>query len=298
MTARLARLVGATPIVLSTIHNICEGGWGRTLAYRLTDPLSRHTTAVSEAVADRYMQISAVPRHKLSAITNGIDVETFAPERYGTEHESARREDRFVWLAAGRAVPGKDFKNLLAAFMLVRTQAPEAQLWIAGQYHEQGHRIEKQVFGADSREWKSIRWLGLCEDMPTTIAAADAFVLSSAWEGMPLVVGEARAMEKPVVATDVGGVCELVGDAGVLVPPKAPHVLAEAMLRMMRMQPGERRGVGKAARARIVQHFDMNAKADEWESFYAELIGTQHVENSRIMGGRLMNEFPDGASGE
>ena len=67
-----------------------------------------------------------------------------------------------------------------------------------------------------------VRWLGLRDDMPSLLDGADAFVLSSAWEGMPLVVGEAMAMEKPVVATDVGGVRELVGDAGVVIPP-SPH---------------------------------------------------------------------------
>jgi glycosyltransferase involved in cell wall biosynthesis len=60
----------------------------------------------------------------------------------------------------------------------------------------------------------SVRWLGLRRDMPALLDAADGFVLSSAWEGMPLAVGEAMAMEKSVVATDVGGVRELMGDTG------------------------------------------------------------------------------------
>ena len=58
----------------------------------------------------------------------------------------------------------------------------------------------------------SVRWLGLRRDMPALLDAADAFVSGSAWEGMPLAVGEAMAMAKPVVATDVGGVRELVGE--------------------------------------------------------------------------------------
>ena len=70
--------------------------------------------------------------------------------------------------------------------------------------------------------------------MPALLDAADGFVLASAWEGMPLAVGEAMAMEKPVVATDVGGVRELVGEAGVIVPAKSPESLAQAMLALMR----------------------------------------------------------------
>jgi hypothetical protein len=75
----------------------------------------------------------------------------------------------------------------------------------------------------------SVRWLGLRRDMPALLDAADAFVSGSAWEGMPLAVGEAMAMEKPVVATDVGGVRELVGDAGLVVPAKDSGALADAM---------------------------------------------------------------------
>ncbi len=108
--------------------------------------------------------------------------------------------------------------------------------------------------------------------MSALLDAADAFVLSSAWEGMPLVVGEAMAMQKPVVATDVGGVRELVGDAGVLVPPKDSAALADAMLRVMHMSSDHRQTMGQAARKRINQHFDMNAKAEEWEALYARLL--------------------------
>jgi glycosyltransferase involved in cell wall biosynthesis len=85
---------------------------------------------------------------------------------------------------------------------------------------------------------------------------------------MPLVVGEAMAMEKPVVATDVGGVRELVGEAGVIVPARSPESLAQAMLAMMQTAPEARRSLGRAARERIKARFSMDAKAEEWEAFY------------------------------
>ena len=108
--------------------------------------------------------------------------------------------------------------------------------------------------------------------MPALLDAADGFVLASAWEGMPLAVGEAMAMEKPVVATDVGGVRELVGEAGVIVPAKSPERLAEAMLEMMRRTDEERRKLGSAARERIAAHFSIDAKIDEWEALYGKLL--------------------------
>jgi glycosyltransferase involved in cell wall biosynthesis len=79
MAARLLRLFGSAP-VLSTVHNVYEGSWPRMLAYRLTDPLSRWTTAVSQAAADRYVRLKAVPARKCSVLTNGIDTAEFAPD--------------------------------------------------------------------------------------------------------------------------------------------------------------------------------------------------------------------------
>jgi glycosyltransferase involved in cell wall biosynthesis len=116
--------------------------------------------------------------------------------------------------------------------------------------------------------YESIRWLGLRRDVPALLDAADGFVLSSAWEGMPLAVGEAMAMEKPVVATNVGGVRELVGEAGIIVSAKSPESLAGAMLGLMRSTPEALSALGRQARERIVNNFSMDARADEWEALY------------------------------
>jgi len=261
MMARTLRFFGVACPVISTIHNVYEGDWHRTLAYRVSDVFTTASTAVSQAVADQYIRIKAIPRSKLTVITNGIDTEVFAPP----SAVEPSRQNGFLWLAAGRDVPAKDFDNLIAAFQKVREEAPDCQLWIAGK--PATHRITAMNAAANG-----IRWLGLSHDMPATLASCDAFVLSSAWEGMPLVVGEAMAMEKPVVATDVGGVLELVGGAGLIVPFKNPQALAEAMLRVMRLQKSERHVMGKAARTRIVQRFDIKARITQWEPIYARIL--------------------------
>ncbi len=76
--ARLLRLAAGPFVVLSTVHNVYEGGWLRMLAYRVTDRLSPRTVAVSQAAADRFIRLGAVPRGKCSVILNGIDVSEFA----------------------------------------------------------------------------------------------------------------------------------------------------------------------------------------------------------------------------
>ena len=266
MMARTLHAIGAVPAVLSTIHNVYEGGRHRSLAYRLTDPFSTLSTAVSQAVAERYIQIKAVPRSKCLVITNGIDTDFVSPSQRRTSQstETECRQKNFIWLAAGRDVAAKDFDNLLTAFRKVRAENPNTELRIAGPPAK--HR-SLEIYDATG-----IYWLGLCKDMPGNIAACNAFVLSSAWEGMPLILGEAMAMEKPVVATDVGGVRELVGRTGILVPPKDPDLLSRAMLRVMAASQEDRESLGRAARKRICDSFDMNLKADEWESLYHRIL--------------------------
>lgn len=272
MTARLLCLFHSTPVI-STVHNVYEGPWPRMTAYRLTDPLSRWTTAVSQAAADRYVRLKAIPANKCLVLTNGIDTAEFAPspERRERLRTQMGVKDEFVWLAAGRIAPAKDYPSLLQGFAQVRAASPQARLWIAGEAAGPGPGAVEAVTAKLGIE-ASVRLLGLRRDMPALLDAADAFVLASAWEGMPLALGEAMAMEKPVVATDVGGVRELVGDAGVIVAAKDPEVLARAMLTLMRTSPETRGTVGRGARERIRKQFGIDAKADEWEALYRRVL--------------------------
>jgi glycosyltransferase involved in cell wall biosynthesis len=111
--------------------------------------------------------------------------------------------------------------------------------------------------------------------MTALLDASDGFVLASAWEGMPLVVGEAMAMEKPVVSTDVGGVRELVGECASVVPAKDSEALAEAMLSTMRTTLEARASLGGRARRRIQDQFNIDKKADEWEVLYQTILGCE-----------------------
>jgi glycosyltransferase involved in cell wall biosynthesis len=273
--ARALRLLGASPPVLSTMHNVFEGGPARMLAYRLTDFLALRTTTVSEAVARHALESKAVPSRKRIVLPNAIDVSEFTPDparRTETRAAHAANGD-FIWLAAGRIVSAKGFLNLLEAFAQVWVAHPQTQLWIAGEHPTpKSPRAEYNGLVVPKGTTERIHQLGLSRDMPALLDAADGFVLSSAWEGMPLVVGEAMAMEKPVVATDVGGVHELLGDTGTVVPARDPDELGKAMLDVMRRSPQLRRVLGRAARERIVSQFDTNILFPKWETFYRSLI--------------------------
>jgi glycosyltransferase involved in cell wall biosynthesis len=213
------------------------------------------------------VRLKAIPAGKSLVLANGIDCAEFTPkpERRASLRAQMGVMNAFVWLTAGRIVPAKDYPNLLRAFALVGREFPETQLWIAGE----GVGAEAEAIQSRAGEFgAAVRWLGLRRDMPALLEAADGFMLASAWEGMPLVIGEAMAMEKPVVATDVGGVRELMGDVGKLVPAKNPESLAEAMRSTMRCSEEERHRLGVAGRARIASLFSMEANADQWDALY------------------------------
>jgi glycosyltransferase involved in cell wall biosynthesis len=273
LTLRLPRLV-----VISTVHNVNEGAWTRMLAYRFTDRLSRKTVAVSEAARERFTRLKAVPTQKCIVIRNGIDVAGFVPDaefrklaraEMGVSPEPDSRE--FVWLAVGRIAPAKDYPNLLRAFAQVCAEKADARLWIAGEDAGGGSALLRDL-AAELRVDDKVRWLGLRHDVPELLNAADAFVSASAWEGMPLAVGEAMAMEKPVVATDVGGVGELVGYAGAVVPARNPVALAKAMIDVMQRNCKERCAQGGTARERIAKKFSVDSAVNAWEGLYRELI--------------------------
>jgi len=123
MMARLLKILHPATAVLSTVHNVYEGSWPRMLAYRLTDLLSCHTTAVSQAAAVAHLSCSMVSQSKLLVLPNGVDGNVWRPDP--PVRKAARLElglqREFLWLAAGRLEPVKDYPTLLAAM----AQVPE-----------------------------------------------------------------------------------------------------------------------------------------------------------------------------
>lgn len=274
LLVRWLRLTSPSLRVACTFHNIHEGGRRRMLGYRLTDGLSSLNTAVSEAVRERFVTLNAVPQRKCIVVPNGIDTTEFAPSqlRRLVTRQKMGAEESFIWLAAGRIAPSKDYSTLLRAFAQVRAAHGNARLWIAGPEASADeaasvHKVERELHLNES-----VVWLGLRRDLPALMDGADAFVAGGIWEGMPLAVGEAMAMEKSVVATDAGGTREMLGDAGWIVPTRDAPALAGAMIEVMRTEPQDRIERGRLARDRVSAGFSIDAKAEQWEKIYSGLL--------------------------
>ncbi|MBW7915546.1 MAG: glycosyltransferase [Trueperaceae bacterium] len=278
LLARLTRLLAPMPVQISTAHNLTEGARWREIAYRLTDPLCDLTTNVCHECVERYVASGAAPRGRIRYMANGLDVARFDP-RPG-RREAKRRElgidpDTFLWLAVGRLEEQKDYPNMVAAVKHLVEDAGCARrrlaVLVAGS-GDQRSRLEQQVEAAGLAA--TVTFLGDRADVPDLMAAADAYLMSSAWEGMPMVLLEAGAARLPAVVTDVGGNDEVVSDgaSGYVVPPHDSAALGAAMQRLMSLELPELARFGAELRRHVETTFGLGAVADRWEALYRELL--------------------------
>ncbi len=272
LLARMVRLTTRIPYLICTAHNSDEGGRLRMLGYRLTDGLADVSTNVSGEAVAAFEARGAVPRGKMLAVANGIDTGRFRPLSDADARRSLRQNagvgpaDRLI-LAVGRIAKQKDYPNLLAAFARVCRADDRAFLWIAGAGDPSP---ELSGIAADLGITERLTFLGVRSDIPELLEAADVFVLSSAWEGFGLVVGEAMASERVVVATDCGGVRDLLGDCGFLVPARDAGALAAALSRALEMPPAEAAALGARARRRIIDRFSLDSVVETWIRIYGD----------------------------
>jgi glycosyltransferase involved in cell wall biosynthesis len=159
---------------------------------------------------------------------------------------------------------------LLRAFDALRRKVPDAVLLLVGK----GDLLPDVQRQADSLALgDSVRFLGTREDVPAIMNASDVFVMSSVWEGLPLVLLEASSVGLPIVATDVGGNAEIVahGESGLIVAAGDPGALSAALERVLGAPIEERRKMGAHGRFRIEAEYDIERTLDAWEAIYAEL---------------------------
>jgi glycosyltransferase involved in cell wall biosynthesis len=257
--ALAARLAGV-PVAVSTKHgrNFPTTSVGR-IANRLACHVCRELVGVSTDCAAIWHDVESADAGKVSVITNGIDLEAF-PCRPG----AADGPPRAVSVARLSAV--KDPLTLLRATRLVVNREPGFRLDLVG---DGPLRSEVEAAIGRLHLGDAVRVRGTLDDVRIALSGASFFVLASISEGVSLTLLEAMATGLPVVATRVGGTPEVVAHrvTGLLVSPRAPEELADAMLWMLR-QPGARQRMGAEARRRVEDRFNLRRTVDAYERMY------------------------------
>jgi glycosyltransferase involved in cell wall biosynthesis len=244
--ARLAGAAARVP-VLSHLHieNHFRPATRRLLASldNLTARAAARLVAVSEETKRAYER-QGYPRGRIDVVYNGVDL----PANGGY-----RRNDPARIGEIARLCDVKGQRELLQAL----ARLPQARLVLAGRDLERGGAFQDELERESERLGVRERVeFGFYEDVPALLDTLDVVALPSWTEGLPLVLLEAMARGRPVVATPVGGTPELVtdGQTGLLVPPRDPEALAAALRRVLD-DPDLARRLGEAARARVAERF-------------------------------------------
>ncbi len=271
----LARAAGA-----ATVRTVRAGsalqpeGRGCGLLSRALHPFTDAYTVVSPDLLEGARRVARVPQPKLHAIPNGIELAPFLSPAI-PRREMRRRlglpADALLMASVGSLHAVKDYPTMLDGFALAAPELPGARLLIAGEGPERP-ALEAQIarHGLEGR----VRLVGMRDDVPELLGAADMFCMSSECEGMPRAAMEAMAAGLPVVATDVSGLHYALdeGRAGLLVPPGEPEAMARAIVRLGR-DPSLRRELAEKARRRALKEFSVETMVQRYENLYLSLRG-------------------------
>jgi len=298
--ARWSRLFAPECVVVDTIHTSAIGTRGRQLGYRWSDWLTDQVTAVSEGAAEAYGSAGMVSAQHLATLPNGIDTKHWQPDpaMRATMRERLGVTDEFLWVAAGRLAPVKDYPTLLRALKML--QEP-LQLAIAGDGSMDGplRRLAYEL-----RVEHRVQFLGFKEDMREWMQAADGVALASRWEGLPMALLEAGACGVPAVATDVAGSRETIvhGETGLLAKAGDTEAFAGAMKELMDTPAETRRKIGERARQLVTERYGIDSILDRWEALYEELLRrrvkrTVSIRHAPVLRSRGVDAAAENASG-
>jgi glycosyltransferase involved in cell wall biosynthesis len=269
------------PIVVHTFHgHVLRGYFGplRSSFFRLLERwLAARTTAliaVSPQVRDDLVALGIAPRERFAVIRLGIELgERVAAEQNGRD-ESRRYlgigPDRFAVGWIGRMTAVKRTDDVLVAFKRLRDEGVDAVLCMVGDGPDRP-QLERRAH--ELGVVRDTLFLGYQEEVAPFYAAFDALVLPSSNEGTPVSAIEALAAGRPVVATRVGGVPDVVaeGEDGFLVEPGATDDLADRLAELAR-DPELRERMGEAGRQRVLPRYAVDRLVDDVDRLYRSLL--------------------------
>jgi len=271
------------PVIVHTFHGHVLRGYFdpiRTEIFRETErTLARYTTrlvAVGPQVRDDLVSLGVAKAEKFSVIRLGIDLESRVQ---GVDGRSELRrlfgvpEERFVVGWIGRMTAIKRVQDLLHAFRRLRDKGVDATLCLVGDGPD---RVDVERLASELDIARDTLFVGYQRDVASYYAFFDTLVLASANEGTPVVAIEALAAGRPVVATRVGGLPDVVteGQDGFLVDPGDVQALADALEPLAR-DAALRERLGAAGRARVIPRYRVSRLIDDVDALYRELLTDQ-----------------------
>jgi glycosyltransferase involved in cell wall biosynthesis len=275
-----SRLYGAivsrmTGVPMVATHHLWTGQNLRTRLVELLDAAVLHgcykVIAVSSSVAQS-MRRALVPSRRIEVIPNGIALSGF---RDGQQNSEVRASLGIppglpVIGAVGRLDIQKGHERLIEAARKITDAGQDATYIIVGEGVERP-RLESLVQSLDLSD--RVLLLGYKSDIRPYLAIMDLFVLPSRREGTPMALLEAMAMSKPVVATAVGGVPDVLTDGidGIMLPENGTAGLSDALLRLLR-DPALARQIARAGRRRVETEFSSRRMAGRYEDVYRRCL--------------------------
>ncbi|MEW5681817.1 MAG: glycosyltransferase [Pseudomonadota bacterium] len=266
--SRLYKALFGLPFLVCTAHNSGDGGAGRVILYRMTDFINDVFTNVSQEAVDSYISKKITTVDRIRVVYNGIDTRKFTPDKSASitiRAEFNVPEDGKLILAVGRLHTQKNFSLLLDAVASISVS--EAVLVIVGAGPLLAElRAKVMNLGIE----RKVVFAGVRTDIPNLMAAADLFVLPSSSEGFGLVVAEALSSELLTVATDCGGVKEVLGDCGYLIPPDDLNALHAAISQALSISKEKREVLTRNGRKRVENLFSIESAVNNWLAIYNE----------------------------
>jgi glycosyltransferase involved in cell wall biosynthesis len=284
LVAIAAKAVHGTPVVLTEhgvylrerVLELARAGFpysDRSIKKNLFSAITRATYAASDVIApvcsynSNWERFYGVPESRLRLIYNGVDETRFDDRESSTNHPTVA--------AMLRIDPLKDIETLVTSATHVRNRFPDVTYEIYGPIHDYPYNERVCALVEQLGLNRTIRFRGSTVDPAAAYADANVVALSSISEGFPYSVIEAMMCAKPVVATDVGGVREAIGEFGSVVPPKRPERLAEAICELL-ADPIRAAALGKGARTRALQFFTLRGCLASYRALYEELTTAPH----------------------
>jgi glycosyltransferase involved in cell wall biosynthesis len=272
LAGAFARFLNPSMAWVCSVHAIYSEDWSGRWTLPLIRCLWRRADAmlcISHAVKDWLTQ-QGMPSQKARVIHYGIEMARFSQPIVRFGDESNLNGYRVIG-SIGRLEPRKNHECLIAAMPQICKVVPNAILLIAGHdpwgYGETLHRLIEELNLQDN-----VRLVGFQSDVPSFLSAIDVFAFATKSEGFGQVLVEAMAAGKPVVASRIPPLTEIVvdGETGLLVEPENPKVFADAITGLL-MDPNQRQCMSRLAHTRVQRHFAADRMAAETLALYDEI---------------------------